>query len=145
MIENKRLYERLGLVGVVNSQLANNTTKSTGYVAVATIGRFLAVLNLGATDTTVDFKVTKHTDSSGSGSADVAAITQISSSGDNQQAMIDIDTAALGDGYTHIRATATIGSGSTGANIAVDLWAGDVRYGEEKDKNIVGVVEVKTA
>lgn len=134
------MRERMALIGVIPAQLANNTTKNTGYIDVTLIGRLVVIINMGATDTTLDFKLRKATDSGGTGVVDVAgaAIVQLSATDDNKVAIIDLDVSKLGD-FNFLYGLATIGNGSLGANVSVEIWATDRRYGMAKEANIAAL------
>lgn len=113
-------------VQLVNPQTLNNTANTSSYVDVGDYERVVAVLAVGSTDTTVDFKLVQATDSSGTGSKDVsgAAITQLSGTDDNKQVAIELETRKLdiNNGFHYVAAMTTIGNGTTGAVVAAALY-----------------------
>lgn len=110
---------------IYRQQVANPATITTGtipatYIDASPYEAFAFVLELGATDNTVDMKVVQATAGAGTGSKDVsgAVITQLSGTDDNKQASIEVDTANLdlANGFRYVAVTATI-AGTTTASI----------------------------
>lgn len=138
----RQLVERVAVAAVIDAQLANNTTLTSGYADYTKFARVLFILDVGATDTTVDFKLRAAKDTSGTGLADVtnAAITQISATGDNHQVLIELTGEALhsimGQGFNYVKGSVTIGSGTTGANVCMIALGGDGRYESAKDYQV---------
>src|SRR5574343_1283541 len=93
---NPTFHER-NLVGYIAPQLVDAGSVNSGWLAIGDAQRVVALIAVGATDTTVDAKLQAATDSSGTGAADIsdAAITQISATGDNRYVSIDLDTNKL--------------------------------------------------
>jgi hypothetical protein len=143
----ERISEKLAVVGVINSQLANNTTLSSGWINMNVIRRLLAILNLGATDTTVDFKMQSATSSAGANSADISGkvITQLSGTDDNKQAEIEIkaeEVGALGATRQWVRVQVIIGNGVTGANVGVIVLGAVLRYTPGADYDLTTVAQI---
>ena len=113
-------------VQLVDPQTLNNTANTSAYVDVGDYDRVVAVLEVGATDTTVDFKLVQATDSSGTGSKDItsAAITQLSATDDNKQVAIELEVRKLdiNNGFNYVAAVTTVGNGTTGATVAVAIY-----------------------
>lgn len=146
MIENQELYERLSLVAKVNPQLADNTALNSDWINMEDFRRALFIVMLGATDITVDAKLQKATDGSGTGAADITgkSITQFSATDDNKQALIHIRAEELGTTFTHVRCVVTIADGTTGANVAVAGLGADMRYSDGRDIDLASVAQVIT-
>lgn len=103
-------------------RLADNTTAASDWIDARNARRLFALVNVGATDTTVDAKLEQASDSSGTGAKDVAgsSITQISATGDNRQVGIDLETDRLdhANGFYYVRLLITAGDGTAGANVS---------------------------
>jgi len=113
-------------VQLLDPQTLNNATSTSAYQDVSDAERVVFVLELGATDTTVDAKLVQATDASGTGAKDItgAAITQLAATDDNKQAMIEVQTNRLdiNNGYRYVAAQVTVGAGTTGATLAGALY-----------------------
>ncbi|MBK8188960.1 MAG: hypothetical protein IPK79_00735 [Vampirovibrionales bacterium] len=117
---NPTFHER-NLVGYIAPQLVDAGSVNSGWLAIGDAQRVVALIAVGATDTTVDAKLQAATDSSGTGAADItdAAITQVGATGDNRFATIDLDTSKLAaTSNTHVRLLVTAGDGTSGAYVA---------------------------
>ena len=121
---NNSLHEIYRRESVV-PRLANDTTVTSGWIDARSARRVYTLINMGATDTTVDAKLEQATDSSGTGAKDVtsAAITQFSATDDSKVASIDMETDRLDakNGFYYFRLKITIGNGATGANVAAEI------------------------
>jgi hypothetical protein len=117
---NPTFHER-NLVGYIAPQVVDDGSVDSGWLAIGNARRLTALIAVGATDTTVDAKLQAATDSSGTGAADIsgAAITQVSATGDNRFASIDLDTSKLAaTSNTHVRLLVTAGDGTNGAYVS---------------------------
>lgn len=105
--------EQCGVVGVIVPGDRVNTVTSGAVVDMARIRRTLFILQLGTIDCTVDFKLQESATSGGTYS-DIPgkAITQLTASDDNKQAVIELEGAELGFGQRHARCVLTSGAGS---------------------------------
>jgi len=117
----KTFYEE-----VYRQQVANPGALSAGvlpasYINVSDFERFAFVFELGATDQAVDFKVVQATAAAGTGSKDVsgAAITQLATTDDNKQVIIEVEVRKLdiNNGFYFVAVTIALtgGSATTGA------------------------------
>ena len=102
------------ILGVISPQSASAGTYTSGWVAVATLGRVYAALNIGAItgSGTVDAKIQQASDSSGTGAKDVSgtSMTQIvGSANSNKQVTIEVRPAQLdmANNFTHVRLSVT--------------------------------------
>lgn len=141
-MENSLLSERLAVLGVLDSLVSNNGTRSTGWIDMSLCERLIGIFSLGATDTTVDLFVEQATDSSGTGAATLKSATQRSATDDNSQVLINVRESELTQGNRYVRFRATVGNGSTGASIAAVILGGDVHYGQPKGQNLASVLQV---
>lgn len=108
-------------------------TLSTGLTAwqeATDCERFAWLLALGATDNTVDFKIQQASDSSGTGAKDIAdggdssvkaEITQLVGTDDNKYVLIEVQTAALDEGFGHVAASLTVAGTTTGSLLFMRL------------------------
>ena len=146
MTYTKQLSETLAVVATVDPQVVNNTSASSDYVDMENFRRVIFVIAVGATDTTVDAKIQEAQDASGTGAQDLSgkAITQLSATDDNKQAIIEVAAEELSDNYTHVKCVVTAGSGSTGAYVAVIGLAGVARYEPASDLDLASVAEIVT-
>lgn len=144
MFPNANLSEQLALVGVINPQLVDDNTVTTGWIAAKNFKRFLATVQLGATDITVNAKLQRATDSGGTGAEDIPdkAITQFSATDDNKQALIDLRADELTENFSHFRLSITVGNGSTGGYVAATVVAGGLRYGPTTDHDLASVAQI---
>ncbi|MCB0048953.1 MAG: hypothetical protein KDE24_05320 [Caldilinea sp.] len=118
---NATFHER-NLVNFIAPQLLDNAAATSSWLPVSNSPRLTAIVQVGATDTTVDAKLQQATDSSGTGAKDItgAAITQIAGTGDNRFVSIDLATENLdlANGFDYVRLSITAGDGTTGAYAA---------------------------
>ncbi|MCI0726430.1 MAG: hypothetical protein L0332_06865 [Chloroflexi bacterium] len=101
--------------------LAAETVPAT-YIDVSDFERFGFMLEVGATDQAIDFKVVQATADDGTGSKDVtgAAVAQLAGGDDdNTQVLIEIETRKLdiNNGFHYVACTVglTGGTGTTGS------------------------------
>jgi hypothetical protein len=103
------------VVAILSPGNQNNSISNTGYVSLATFPEVYFLLQLGGVDITVDFKIREAQDGSGTGEQDLTgfAITQLTGTDDNKQAVIHVKATDLTGGRTFVRARLTIGAGTT--------------------------------
>lgn len=122
----KSVHERFQIVASYPA-LTDDAALSTSWINAGDVTRIFGLVLVGATDTTTDAKLQQATDSSGTGAKDVtdAAITQVTSTGDNRHCSIEVHPSKLdtANGFYWVRLTITAGNGSTGSNIAGVLMA----------------------
>src|SRR3954471_15019525 len=99
--------ERAVVVGKIDPQSANNTTKSTDSVDMSKFHEAMFVAQIGATDSTVNFKLQESADGS-SGWQDITgkAITQLSGV-NNKVVVVNLKSAQLDAGYRYVKGLMT--------------------------------------
>jgi hypothetical protein len=121
---NRTLSDR-HIVSVIKPTLTNNASVNSGWLSMMDAARLFAIINVGATDITLDAKIQQATDSSGSNAKDItgAAITQYTATDDDKFASIDLEAAALdlANNFNYVRLSITVGNGSTGAYVSAVL------------------------
>jgi hypothetical protein len=107
-------YLKTPILGSIAPQSASAGTYTSGWVAMATLGRAYAVLNIGAItgSGTVNAKFEQASDSGGTGAKDIAgiAMTQITGSANsNKQVTLEVRPAQLdvANNFTHVRLSVT--------------------------------------
>ncbi len=122
---------------VYRQQVANPGTISAGtlpasYINVSDFERFAFVFELGATDQAADFKVVQATAAAGTGSKDVsgAVITQLATTDDNKQVIIEVEVRKLdiNNGFYFVAATTALtgGAATTGSIVFYGINPGVV-------------------
>lgn len=118
---NKSLHEN-AYIDVIKPQLVDDATVASAWLPLMNNNRTCFIVNIGATDTTVDAKVQQATAVAGTNAKDVtgAAITQVSATGDNKYMVIDLETDHLDvmNGFNHVQLQITAGNGDTGAQVS---------------------------
>ncbi len=114
------LTENGKVVAVAQPQLKNNGAAVVAECDCSGWNHATFILNLGATDTTVDAKL-QESDVSGSGFGDItgAAITQLSGTDDDKAVAIEVDLT--GPRKKYLKPVITVGNGSTGAQVAANI------------------------
>lgn len=116
-----RFVEEHAIVATIDPQTLNNTSATSDWVAVATYNRVVFLVNVGATDATVNAKLQSATDSSGTGAADItgkALTSALTATDDNTQVVLEITADELPDATNHCALVVTVGSGSSGALVS---------------------------
>lgn len=96
------------------------TTAVSTYKSVADCAKFFVYLAYGASNGTFDLELLQATSAAGAGAKPIAkhsvtaAITQLSATDDDKQALIEVNVDALDPGFTHVAASITV-SGTTTA------------------------------
>lgn len=138
--------ERLAVAAVIAPGLLTVGAKNSGWVDCALYTRLAAVISTGTLGTaaTIDAKWQQATDSSGTGSADVAEgqLTQIvKASGDNKQAVMNLDVNRLKDRTKRfVRLVLTVGTADSGG--AAVVLGVDPRHAPATDNDPATVVQV---
>lgn len=117
---NQKISEGLSLVASIDPAAQTAATYTSGWVAVANLNQFMAVISTGTMGAsgTIDAKIQQAQDTSGTGAKDVTgkAIAQIvKASGDNKQALLnfrpqDLDT---NNGFMAVRLSMTVGTATS--------------------------------
>lgn len=141
-----RAHDLAAFAGAVDPQSINNNSLSSDWVDISRFRSALIVLMVGVTDTTVDFKLQEAKDSSGTGAQDLTgrSITQFTGSDDNKQAAVAVSEEQLtrNSGYRYVRGVATVGSGATGALVAVAAIGLCPRFGPAFDQRHADCAQV---
>lgn len=139
---NETLSERLALVATIDPQLVDNATVTSDWVPMAQLRRVLFTLLLGATDTTVNAKLQRASDNTGSDAEDVSgkAITQLGASADNRQAQLEMSAAEMGT-FGYVRLSVTVSDGTSGAQVAAVGIGTDARYAPARTLRLSSVAE----
>lgn len=138
------------VAGKIDPANANNSTVNSDYVDMSKFHELVAILQLGAVDSTVDFKLRESKDTSGTGEQDISgkAIAQFTATDDNKVAMINLEAEELtqtppGSPYRYVRARATVGNGTT--NIIGCIVLGmKPRIGPASDDKLAAVAQIVT-
>lgn len=135
--------DRARLVGVIDPDAYSTGAQNTGWIDASEYLNFMALVSAGTlgTSATLDAKIEEATDSSGSDAQDLSGkeITQlVKASNDDDQAIINLRSDELSDGFTHFRVTMTVGTASSDA--AAFVFGFDARY--EPGDDLDSVVEV---
>lgn len=123
--------DRSPLVGVINPASVSPGSVSTSWIEAAQFENYLCMVQTGVLGTaaTVNAKLEKATNSSGAGAADIddKEIEElVKADHDNVQAVINLRTPELGEGFTHFRLSVTVGEAASQVSGAVIGF--DARY-----------------
>lgn len=138
--------ERVAVVATVDPVNGNNAANSSDYVDMSKFASAMFILLAGAMDSTLDFKLVEATDSGGTGAQDLSAkaITQeTGGDDDNRQWIINVKAEELSAGFTHVKAVATCGNGTTNLIAVVGLGL-DPKYGPASDNDLATVDQIVT-
>lgn len=139
--------EKAAVTGAIDPQSANNTTKATDYVDMRKFQEALFIALVGAIDSTIDVKLQKAKDSSGTGLQDISgkAATQLADTADNKQVMLNLkaEEMTINSGYTHARMLMTLGNGTAQlvAGVALGMCP---RHGPASDDKHADVAQIVT-
>jgi hypothetical protein len=113
------------VVGVIDPDAYAAGTYTTGWIDAKKFTSYQAIVMAGTlgSSATVDAKLEKATNGSGSGAVDVTgkAIVQLTQAGtdSDKQAIIELRPAQLGSTFTHFRLSMTIGTATSDAGAIV--------------------------
>lgn len=141
------LSEKVAVGAAIDPQLVDNNNVTSDYIDMSKFERVMFVVQVGATDTTVDAAIMAATDSGGTSAAAVSgkAITQLGATDDNKQAILEInaaEVAALSGSKTHVACKITVGDGSTGAYVSCIGLAAEPRFHPASDNDVASVAEI---
>lgn len=113
------------VINVIAPQLLDNAAAVSGWLSMADAVRLFALINIGATDITVDAKIQQATSAAGANAKDItgAALTQYTANDDNKYASIDLEAAALdiNNGFYFVQLSITAGDGTAGAYASASI------------------------
>lgn len=116
-------HEAVAVAAAIDPQLVDNAAVTSDWVSLANFHQVMFVLNIGATDITVDAKLQSADDSSGTNAADLTglAVTQIAATDDNTQYVLVVradQVNPINAGDTHVALVVTVGDGTAGAYVS---------------------------
>lgn len=135
--------ERAAVAATIDPQTLNNTTADSDGIDLGRFGQAMFILAVGGTDASVDCKLQESATSGGS-YTDLPgkAISQLSGTDDNKQAILVVRSEELSSGKRFVRARVTAGSGATGATVAVIGLGMQPRYAPATDDDLTSVAEI---
>lgn len=134
------------VVGTVDPQLVDNAAVTSDWVDIGDFAWVLFVVNIGATDITVDAKVQSADDSSGTNAADITGLsaTQLTASDDNKQVVFAVHQSQVNTDDTHVACVVTVGDGTTGAYVSVVALGFGSNYQPASFVDLSTVAEIVT-
>jgi hypothetical protein len=138
--------ERAAVVGVIVPLLRDDVTDAVSdAVDMSKFGSLMAVLVVGATDTTVDLALTESATSGGSYTAiSGKSITQQTGTDDNEVCVINLKAEELSSGMRYVKANLDVGNGTSGADTCVILLGLDPKHGPASDDDLSAVAQIIT-
>lgn len=148
MSARAKLSEQLAIVATRDPVSQGIATVVTDWIDMTKFRKAMFVLMTGAmtASSTVDAKLRRATDGSGTGAADLAtnkAITQLTQAGtdDNKQVVIEVDSSEILQGaYTHVALSVTVAAAAS--LLAVLGIAALPRYQPASDNDLASVDEI---
>lgn len=145
MSTNSLPSERVAVVGVISPTAQTAGAKNSNAIDASLFRRLMAVVATGTlgASATLDGKWQMSVDSGFTTPVDVTggAITQIvKASGDNKQAVANLDCAKLTAGYRYVRFVATIGTATSDAGVVILGF--DPLYSPASDNDLASVVQI---
>ena len=141
-----KLSQEMAVVGTIDPLLRDNATVKTDWIDMSKHQKCMFIIAVGATDITVDAKLREGLDSTGGSAQDITgkAITQLSATDDNKQAIIEVDASELdlADKYKFVSCQLIVGDGTNGADTTVIALASRYRYDPASDADLASVVEI---
>jgi len=137
------LHERLGVVSTIDPANLNNATSNGDYVDMSKFHEVIAVLQLGAIDSTVDFSLRQADDVGGTNEAAVSgkSITQLTGgTQDNNTYVISLKSDELTGSGRYVRPRVTMGNGTS--NFGCVIVLGVPRFAPATDDDLAQVGQV---
>ncbi len=140
--------QQIAIAGVIDPQSLSPGVLVTAWVAMVDFDNMLATIQIGTISATgtVDAKLQQATDSSGTGSKDIAgkAITQLLAADDDKQALINLNQSELDvdNDFTHVQLSIT--TAAAAALVAGVLVGVAPKYGPADLRNAASVAEIVT-
>jgi len=141
-----RPNESVAVAGAIDPQLVDDAAVTSDWVSLQAFAQVMFVVNVGATDITVDIKVQSADDSSGTNNTDIASLaaTQIADDEDNGQIILSVDQSEVNAGDTHVAVVVTVGDGSTGAYVSAVCLGFNSEYLPASNYDVASVAEIVT-
>jgi hypothetical protein len=136
----------VAVAAAIDPQLVDNAAVTSDWVSLKNFAQIMFVVNLGATDITVDAKIQSADDSSGTNNTDITglAVTQLTDTDDNKQVILCVDESEVNSGDTHVAVVVTVGNGTTGAYVSAVGIGFNAEYQPAFDYDVASVAQIKT-
>ena len=138
-----QIGEEIAILGTIDPIDLATSAVNSDFVAFDRFDKVAALILIGAITGTIDAKIQEAKDSGGTGVQDLTgkAITQLSATDDNKQAVISVDRNDLTVDFTHIRCVLTPTGGTTNLGGLV-IIGGIARYAPVADHDLASVAEI---
>lgn len=115
------ISDYIGVAAQAVPLLRDNTTVTTDWVDMGKWQRVMFIIQVGATDITVDAKLQSADDTSGTNATDITgkATSQWSATDDNKIKVLNVSKDELNTDDIAVACKVTIGDGTAGANVSV--------------------------
>ena len=112
--------DNLAVVAAIDPALVDDAAVTSDWVDMGKHDQVMFILNVGATDITVNAKLQSADDTSGTNNTDISgkAIAQIAADEDNSQWVITVRQDELNAGDVAVALVVTVGDGTAGAYIS---------------------------
>ena len=112
--------DNLAVVAAIDPALVDDAAVTSDWVDMGKHDQVMFILNVGATDITVNAKLQSADDTSGTNNTDISgkAIAQIAADEDNSQWVITVRQDELNAGDVAVALVVTVGDGTAGAYVS---------------------------
>jgi len=135
------------VVATIDPDVSTAAAYTSDWVEVENFHQFQAIVMAGTlgTGATIDAVVQQATDGSGTGAATISgkSITQMTQAGTDQsdtQAVINVNSDEVSDGFTHIAVKVTVGTATS--DMGALIIGMTPRYGPASDSDLASVGEI---
>lgn len=142
----RNYYPDYAVVAAIDPQTLDNASATSDWASMADFDYIDFIVNVGATDITVDAKVQSADDSSGTNNTDITnlAVTQLTATDDNKQVILRVRSDQLNAGDTHVAVVVTVGDGTTGAVVSAVGLGFVANYNPATQSDLASVAEIVT-
>lgn len=139
-------FPEVAVVAAIDPQLVDDAAVTSDWASMADFDFIDFIVNIGATDITVDAKIQSADDSSGTNNTDISglAVTQLTASDDNKQVVLRVRSDQVNSGDTHVAVVVTVGNGTTGAYVSAVGVGHRPTYAPASDYDVASVAEIKS-
>lgn len=133
------------VVAAIDPQTVDNAAVTSDWADMRNFDYVMFVVNVGATDITVDAKVQSADDASGTNAADISglAVTQLGATDDNKQVVLIVSHDELNGDDDFAAVVVTVGDGTTGAIVsAVGIGFGS-DYEPASNYDVASLAQIK--
>lgn len=132
------------LAGAIDPQILDDGSLTSDWVSIKDFKQLAFVVNVGATDTTVDVKLQSADDSSGTNAADISgkAVTQLSATDDNKQVVLRLRADQVNSADTHVAVVVTAGNGTVGAYVSAACLGFHSGYSPANEYDVASVAQI---